>query len=98
VEIAAATGGQIASVCQSDLLAALQSILWTIPPSSHFQLVHRPISATLSVAKDGAVLERSRSEGYFYLAITNSIALTPPIWELNVTSELVIGYERWVTP
>ncbi len=98
IELAAQTGGQIGSVCQSDLTSTLMIILQSVPPTSYFNLEHRPISATLAVVRDGAVLQPSRSSGFQYHAAGNTLLFNPSNGTSPITTELVVGYERWVAP
>ncbi len=98
LEIATATGGQIASVCQADLGATLQIIIEDIVAnSSPVVLHHYPISVSVAAAKDGVALERSRLDGFDYRSSANTIVFVNQEFDPLNPSEVIVSYERWIT-
>lgn len=91
-------GGQIGSICQTDLGPTLQVIIEDIVASSSpVRLLHHPISLSLSVSKDGIALPRSRVSGFDYRASANTIVFIGQTFDPNHPSEVLISYYRWVT-
>ena len=98
VEIATATGGQVASVCQSDLGSTLQIIIEDIVAnSSPVVLHHYPISVSVAAAKDGIALERSRLDGFDYRSSANTIVFVNQEFDPLFPSEVIVSYVRWIT-
>jgi hypothetical protein len=98
IEIANSTGGQIASICQSDLGSTLQIIIEDIVAnSSPVVLHHYPISVSVAAAKDGLALERSRIDGFDYRSSANTIIFVSQTFDPLHPSEVVVSYERWTT-
>ncbi|MBU1345312.1 MAG: hypothetical protein KKD66_27185 [Proteobacteria bacterium] len=98
VEIASATGGQIAAVCQSDLGSTLQIIIEDIVAnSSPVVLHHYPISVSVAASKDGLALERSRLDGFDYRSSANTIVFVNQAFDPLFPSEVIVSYERWIT-
>ena len=98
VEIATATGGQIAAVCQADLGSTLQIIIEDIVAnSSPVVLQHYPISVSVAAAKDGIALERSRLDGFDYRSSANTIVFVNQEFDPLNPSEVLVSYERWIT-
>lgn len=98
IEIANATGGQIGSVCQSDLGTTLQIIIEEIVASSSpVVLEHHPISVSVAAAKDGLALTRSRSDGFDYRSSANTIVFVQQTFDPLHPSEVIVSYLRWVT-
>ncbi len=91
-------GGQIGSICQTDLGPTLQVIIEDIVASSSpVRLLHHPISLSLSVSKDGLPLPRSRVAGFDYRASANTIVFIGQTFDPNHPSEVLVSYYRWVT-
>ncbi|MBU1238913.1 hypothetical protein KJ865_04315, partial [Myxococcota bacterium] len=91
-------GGQVGSVCQTNLGPTLQVIIEDIVASSSpVRLAHVPISLSIAGAKDGIALERSRSNGFDYRASANAIVFIGQTFDPNHPSEILISYWRWVT-
>ncbi|PKN26908.1 MAG: hypothetical protein CVU65_04250 [Deltaproteobacteria bacterium HGW-Deltaproteobacteria-22] len=91
-------GGQIGSICQTDLGPTLQVIIEDIVASSSpVRLLHHPISLSLSVSKDGLPLPRSRVSGFDYRASANTIVFIGQSFDPNHPSEVLVSYYRWVT-
>ncbi|MGM0596192.1 MAG: hypothetical protein ACQES9_04065 [Myxococcota bacterium] len=91
-------GGQVGSVCQSDLGPTLQIIIEDIVASSSpVRLHHVPISLSLAASKDGEALERSRSNGFDYRASANALVFIGQTFDPNNPSEVIVSYQRWVT-
>jgi hypothetical protein len=99
LEVIDATGGRYGPGCWSgDIGPTLDLILEDIlARSSPLVLEHYPISASIRVAKDGIPLPRSRIDGFRYWAGPNTIGFVNQGWDLFQPSEVVVGYERWVT-
>lgn len=95
-EVVAATGGQSGSICQLDLGSTLDAMLDSIvADASPLQLEYVPISASISVTRDGEVVPRSRQLGWDYRASSNAIVFYGmPIDPAN-PAEIVVGYRRW---
>lgn len=97
VEIANATGGQVASICQSDLGSTLQIIIEDIVASSSPVVLHHyPISVSVAVAKDGVPLNRSRQDGFDYRSSANTVVFVNQQFDPLQESEVVVSYLRWV--
>ncbi len=104
-EMVTAMGGQIGSICQSDLTATMNIIIGDIVGSaSPVVLEHEPISVSIAVArevKDGngshfEALPRSRAGGFDYRSSSNSIVFINQDFS-DPPYEVVVSYQRWVT-
>ncbi len=104
-ELVTAMGGQIGSICQSDLTATMNIIIGDIVGSaSPVVLQHEPISVSIAVArevKDGngshfEALPRSRAGGFDYRSSSNSIVFINQDFS-NPPYDVVVSYQRWVT-
>ncbi len=96
IELAAATGGQSASICQADITTTLTRILDDISgAASPVVLKKFPISLSIAVAKDNVQLSRSRSMGFDYRFSSNSIVFFGVPFMPNVASEVVVSYRRY---
>ncbi len=98
-------GGQIGSICQTDLTATMSLIIQDIVGSaSPVVLAHTPISVSLAVAKEDKTttpstylaLPRSRVEGFDYRASSNTIVFLQQDFS-DPPYEVVVSYLRWVT-
>ena len=98
-------GGQVGSICQTDLTATLSLIIQDIVGSaSPVVLQHTPISVSLAVAKEDktttpstfSALPRSRVMGFDYRASANTIVFLQQDFS-NPPYEVVVSYQRWVT-
>jgi hypothetical protein len=95
-ELVNATGGQIGSICQTDLGPTLDSIIDSIiGDASPITLSKYPISASIAVARDGAAVSRSRNTGWDYRASSNSIVFFNMPFDPASPSDVVISYRRW---
>ena len=95
LEIAAATGGITADVCQKNLGSTLQLIIDSIAgAASPFVLEYVPISASLAVAVDNKQLTRSRANGFDYVGASNSVVFVGQT--LQPGNQVVVSYRRWV--
>lgn len=73
-QLADATGGTKASLC-GNFAASLQAISDTVLAlSSVFQLDREPIESTISITVNGVAVAKSATNGWSYIASTNSIA------------------------
>ncbi|MFH2008631.1 MAG: hypothetical protein ABI333_18735 [bacterium] len=104
-ETVAGVGGQVGSICQTDLTATLSLIIQDIVGSaSPVVLHHTPISVSLAVAKEDKTtqpstflaLPRSRINGFDYRASANTIVFLQQDFS-NPPYEVVVSYQRWVT-
>jgi len=95
-ELAVATGGQMGSICQPDLDATLDAMLDSVGgDASPLELEYVPISASITVTRDGVPVPRSREIGWDYRSGSNSIVFYGmPIDPAN-PAEIVVGYRRW---
>jgi hypothetical protein len=94
-EIAKATGGQIADICQPDLGTTLQLIIDSITgAASPAVLQYVPISASLAVAIGQTQLPRSRTKGFDYDAASNSLVFHGV--SLQKGDRAVASYRRWI--
>ena len=74
-QIALATGGTYASLCDSDMSETIEDIIFAAAgAASNYRVAHTPISSTLRVFKNGDWVPRSRVNGFDYFAERNSIA------------------------
>ncbi len=94
-ELAKATQGIKADVCQKNLGTSMQIIIDTITgASSPAKLQYVPISASLAVAIDKTKLNRSRLKGFDYSAPINTLVFIGVPFPKG--SQVVASYRRWV--
>jgi hypothetical protein len=98
VEVANATGGQFGSLC-GDMSQNLRDIARVATGvASAYRLSTQPASASIKVAigppGQGRVIPRSRTNGYDYDAVQNSIIFYGDARPAD-GHEVVIGYRRW---
>jgi hypothetical protein len=95
-ELVNATGGQLGSICQLDLGATIDALIDDIVGgASNIVLGAFPISASISVTKDGVPLPRSRTNGFDYRGAANAIVFFNQIIDPANPSEIVVSYRRW---
>jgi hypothetical protein len=95
MEVSQALGGITADVCQQNLGQTLQLMIDSITgAASPAVLEFVPISASLAVAVDQTVLERSRTMGFDYSASSNSLIFFSTA--IGPQSQVVVSYRRWV--
>ncbi len=95
-ELVAATGGQVGSICQLDLGPTLDAIIDSIiGDASPITLSKVPISASLSVTRDGVLVPRSRQHGWDYRGGSNSIVFYDMPFDPANPSDIVVSYRRW---
>jgi hypothetical protein len=98
LEITQHFGGQVGSVCQTDLGPTLQIIIEDIVASSSPVVLHHvPISLSIAASKDGLALNRSRNDGFDYRASANTIVFIQQTFDPAFPSEVIVSYSRWVT-
>ncbi len=74
-EVALATGGSFASLCDTDPQETIEDIIFAATGiASNYVIPDTPISSTLRVFKNDEWVPRSRSNGFDYFAQSNSIA------------------------
>jgi hypothetical protein len=89
-------GGLVGSLCQPDLGATMQAIIDDVlGDASPIVLEWVPISATISVARDGVIIPRSRENGWDFAPAANSIVFHGLPFTAGVASEIVVSYQRW---
>ena len=94
-ELAKATQGIKADVCQKNLGTSMQIIIDTITgASSPAKLQYVPISASLAVAIDKTKLARSRLKGFDYSPAINTLVFIGVPFPKG--SQVVASYRRWV--
>jgi hypothetical protein len=94
-----ATGGLVGAMCQDDLGPTVDLMLDTIAARvSALRLPDRPITASLAVTRDHALVPRSRVTGWAYGAAADSIVLHGQPSGLAAPAEVVVAYRRWVLP
>jgi hypothetical protein len=95
-ELVTALGGQMASICQSDLGATLDAMLDSIVgDASPLVLDYVPISSTITVMRNLAPVPRSRRHGWDYRASSNSIIFYGMPVNPAQPAQIAIGYRRW---
>ena len=93
-DLAHATGGQVGDVCQKNLGSTLQAIIDSIVgKASPIVLDYSPVSASLAVALDSVVVKRSRTNGFGYRALNNSLVFINVKYKKG--SEAIASYKRW---
>ena len=96
-ELASATGGQLGSICQANLDSTLDVMLDSVVgDASPLELEYVPISASITVMRDGVPVPRSREVGWDYRSASNSVVFygMAPITPAN-PAEIVVAYRRW---
>jgi len=94
-ELVQATKGQYADVCQKNLGSTLQVIVDSIAGSaSPAKLEYVPISSSLAVAVDKVKLDRSRKQGFDYVAASNSVIFIGVPFPKG--SQTMVSYRRWI--
>jgi hypothetical protein len=95
-ELVTALGGQMASICQTDLGATLDAMLDSIVgDASPLVLDYVPISSTITVMRNLAPVPRSRRHGWDYRASSNSIIFYGMPVNPAQPAEITIAYRRW---
>jgi hypothetical protein len=95
-EIVNATGGQVGSICQLDLGPTMDSILDSIiGDASPIVLSKYPISLSIAVARNDAVVARSRDLGWDYRGASNSIIFFNMPFDPLAPADIVVSYRRW---
>ena len=95
-ELINAVGGQVGSICQDDLGPTLDAIIDSIVgEASPIVLSKFPISASISVARDGTKIGRSRDVGWDYRGSANSIVFFNMPFDPANPSDIVVSYRRW---
>jgi len=101
--LASATGGQVHSICETDLGPAMLRILEDIiAGATPVVLAHVPISASLAVAKEDKTttpstlqrLDRSRTFGFDYRVGPNGLVFIGQDFSA-LPYQLVLSYDRW---
>jgi len=95
-ELGNATGGQVGSICQSNLGPTIDTIIDSIVgEASPITLSTVPISASVSVARDNDFVVRSRMTGWDYRAGSNAIVFFNMPFDPANPSDIVVSYRRW---
>jgi hypothetical protein len=94
LELAQQLGGQVGDVCQQDLGNTLHIIVDSVVGAAFpLKLEYVPIAASLVVALDGTVLQRSRKSGFDYRPSANAVTLVNV--KYGKGSLLIASYRRW---
>ena len=76
IEVAQATGGTSASICNPNLAEAIADILvGAAGAASRSPLAQTPVSGSIAVAIDRTAVTRSREDGFDYEAASNTVLL-----------------------
>jgi hypothetical protein len=95
-EVVNATGGQAASICQTDFRPTVDAIIDSIVGSaSPIVLEYYPISASVAVVRDNVIVPRSRGTGWDYRGASNSIVFFNMPFDPANPSDIVVSYRRW---
>ncbi len=95
-ELVNTLGGQMGSICQDDMGPTLDAIIDAIiGDASPIVLSKYPISLSIAVARDNAVVPRSRDTGWDYRAAANSIIFFNMPFDPANPSDIVVSYRRW---
>ena len=95
-ELIQALGGQAGSVCADDLGPVLDAMIDSIiGDASPIALTKVPISASISVARDGLLVFRSRNQGWDFRSSSNSIIFFNMPFDPANPSDVVVSYRRW---
>ncbi len=90
-------GGQTMDICQHNLSNSLQVILdSTTHCHGPIRLDHLPVSASLAMAQDEVRIPRSRTGGFDYRSIANSIVIINVPY--NYDHFWAFSYHSWVLP
>ena len=93
-EVAKAFNGKVYDVCAKDLSAGITQIInGILTTSSQIVLKHKPISGSLRVAVNKAVVPRSLLKGFDYKLATNSLTFISTT--VGKGSTVVASYTRW---
>ncbi|MCP4443903.1 MAG: hypothetical protein GY811_00975 [Myxococcales bacterium] len=95
-ELIQALGGQAGSICADDLGPVLDAMVDSIiGDASPITLNKIPISASISVARDGVTIFRSRNQGWDFRSSSNSIIFFNMPFDPANPSDVVVSYRRW---
>lgn len=95
-ELIQAVSGQAGSICADDLGPVLDSMIDSIiGDASPITLSKVPISASISVARDGTIVFRSRNTGWDFRSSSNSIIFFNMPFDPANPSDVVVSYRRW---
>ncbi len=95
-ELIQALGGQAGSICADDLGPVLDAMIDSIiGDASPISLSKVPISASISVARDGVLVFRSRNQGWDFRSSSNSIIFFNMPFDPANPSDVVVSYRRW---
>jgi len=93
-EIGRGSGGQVGSLCQSDLWLSLgQMIEDTAGAASPMELTHAPISASLAMRLDATTLSRSRKKGFDFRAASRTLVLVD--YDYKKGAKVAAAYRYW---
>lgn len=94
IDVAQATGGFWASICNTDLQVTIDNcVRAAFGIAGSYPLSGRPLSGTLKVAVDGAVMARSRSAGWSYDVVRNAIVFHGV--SLPAGAAITVSYREW---
>jgi hypothetical protein len=94
-EVAQQLAGQVHDVCQQNLSPSINTIISSIVASSSpLRLSQVPIATSLKLSLDGAVLQRSKVNGFTHVPGTKLVLFTGDV-EPKVGSSVVASYQLW---
>lgn len=94
IDVALGTDGFWASICNSNLQVTIDScIRAAFNVAGSYVLQGRPLSATIQVAIDGELIPRSRTAGWDYDVVRNTLVLTGV--RLSSSSVIALSYRTW---
>ncbi len=95
-EVIQALGGQAGSICADDLGPVLDAMINAIiGDASPIVLSKVPISASISLARDGLSVFRSREQGWDFRSSSNAIIFFNMPFDPANPSDVVVSYRRW---
>lgn len=95
-EVIQALGGQAGSICADDLGPVLDAMIDAIiGDASPITLSKVPISASISLARDGLSVFRSREQGWDFRSSSNAIIFFNMPFDPANPSDVVVSYRRW---
>lgn len=90
------SGGYFASICADDLGSAVEGVIRsTFSALTEYGLPDQPITATMRVVRNGALVPRSNEDGWEFDAVTNRIVFYGDA-RPGLGDELAVGYRTFV--
>jgi hypothetical protein len=90
--VAFETGGTFSSLCSDDLGGTVDAMIRAaLGAASQFELIDAPMSSTIRIVRNGRVVPRSRTNGWEYDPVANSIVFQGDA-RPELSDEIAIGY------